>query len=491
MQKKPKHKPNTVKGIKHSSNIFTESENEVDDINKLESVYVSEEESIINININVSNEHTPNTNELHFNQMINELKQQPSNNNKTISFNLPPNTSPSQHQPQHQHSLKTYEHSIKQILSLPKTRHKDISHLSTNITNIFNAVSSLSPTSNKLNIVFDLDSTLLHSTTNKFPNGRGDRRSLSPNLCHFEITIEQHPFKGICIFRPGLHEFFTKTKSFCNYYIYSMGHDEYAKHLSEKLQKTFNIKIICTYGRIETFERYKFLQKIGLNTSNTLIIDDQVEVWMTKNNGITNSNCLINSYKFLSELIIENFGNYTQLDFYPFCYSYTSHSKQFQLKFQTEDRNFIIGSNHIPYHVEYEYSKKFQFEYIGELLRKVTLLMNYAHIDAYVALTCIKSTVLIGVKVYMGFVQDFNKRTLLHMIETCGGEVFDYLLQDELTHVVVSWEKIEEYNEMVNKLISKDKGWEKVCFVNPKWVVDCFYCVNRMNEKDECYTIGN
>ena len=507
VMKKTKYKPNTVKALKHSPNIFSESEseseNEVDDINKQQSGDddVSKDESVINININESsNVHTPNNNvnerQLHFNDMINELthpKQHTntnSNNNKAVSISLPPNTSNNPHQHQHQHSLKTYEHSIKQILSQPKTRPNDISRLHTNITTILNAIPFLPPSSPKLNIVFDLDSTLLHSTTNKFPDKKGDRWSLNPNLCHFEITIEQRPFKGICVFRPGLRDFFAKTKSFCNYYIYSMGLDEYAKHLSIKLQRTFNINIICTYGRINTFERSKFLQKIGLTTSNTLIIDDQVEVWNTDNNGVPNANCLINSYKFLSELIIENFSNYTQLDFYPFCYSYTQRSKLFQLLFKFEERNFIIGSNHIPYHVEYEYSKKFQFEYLGELLRKVTTLMNYAHVDAYVALMCIKSTVLLGVKVYMGFVQDCNKRTLLHMIETCGGEVFDYLLHEELTHVVVSWERIEEYNEMVNRLISKDKAWEKVHFVNAKWVVDCFYCVSRMNEKDECYMVG-
>ena len=506
VMKKTKYKPNTVKALKHSPNIFSESEseseNEVDDINKLQSGDddISKDESVINININESNVHTPNNNnnnnvnerQLHFNEMINELthpKQHTKSNNNTNNNNTNNNKAVSSNN-QSQHSLKASEHSIKQILSSHKTHSNDISHLHTNITTILNTIPSLPPSSPKLNIVFDLDSTLLHSTTNKFPDKKGDRWSLNANICHFEITIEQRPFKGICVFRPGLREFFAKTKSFCNYYIYSMGLDEYAKHLSIKLQRTFNINIICTYGRIETFERSKFLQKIGLTTSNTLIIDDQVEVWNTDNNGIPNANCLINSYKFLSELITENFSNYTQLDFYPFCYSYTQRSKQFQLLFKFQERNFIIGSNHIPYHVEYEYSKKFQFEYLGELLRKVTTLMNYAHVNAYVALTCIKSTVLLGVRVYMGFVQDCNKRTLLHMIETCGGEVFDYLLHDELTHVVVSWERIEEYNEMVNRLISKDKGWEKVHFVNAKWVVDCFYCVCRMNEKDECYMVG-
>ena len=425
--KKPKHKPNTVKGIRLSPNIFAESENEVHDINQSQSDCLSEEESVVNINMNVltcdvntnsnsnapntSNANTPDTNELHFSQMINELKhsKQPVNK-KTVSFNISSTSVPISNQQQQQPPFKTYENSIKQILSLPKTRNKDISFLNTNITSIFNAVASLasSSMSDKLNIVFDLDSTLLHSTMNKFPDKERDRWSHNPNLFHFEITIEQHPFKGICIFRPGLREFFTKTKSFCNYYIYSMGRDEYAKHLSEKLQETFNIDIVCTYGRIETFERQKFLQKIGLNTSNTLIIDDQVEVWMTENNGITNASCLINSYKFLSELIIKNFGNYTQLDFYPFCYSYTHQSKQFQLYFKTEESTFIIGVNHVPYHIEHENSEKFQFEYIGDLLRKVALLMNHAHIDAYLALTCIKSTVLLGVKVYLGFVSNFN-----------------------------------------------------------------------------------
>ena len=382
-----------------------------------------------------------------------------------------------------------YTQEISRILSLTNITYNEINLLNKYITTILNTYEPNNMFSNKLNIVFDLDNTLLYSKTNDLTD---DHWFSLNNICKYELEIQGKFIKGIYMFRPGLKEFFANTKSFCNYYIYSMGINSYAEYLSEKLQDEYNVTFEKTIGRISGIELKKYLHKLHLDPAKTIIIDDQVQVWDTLygKSKFNNLHCLINSYKFIAEVFMGgDIGRFMKKDMMPFCYCYTDINNHFSLKYQ-DNGPFVENKKGIPYHIEYERSRKFQLEYLSAFLKDVYTLNNYLKIECSLLIKILKCRILLGYTFSLGYVDCINKTDLFKMIETCGGKVSDHLIPEKLTHVIVDDITLAEFKKFYSQIIIKNNDdWKHIQIVNPKFIFDCFFMGCKMNEQEDMYQL--
>lgn len=137
---------------------------------------------------------------------------------------------------------------------------------------------------NKLNLVLDLDNTLIYSI--QFPK-ISQKKYIYDNT--FKILFKDMNIETIRLpneiyvfkFREGLKSFFKETNKFCNYYIYTASMIYYAEQIIEKLKKQFKIKIkgIMANRDLKNRDLYKNLEKINLNSNNSIILDDNCYAW--------------------------------------------------------------------------------------------------------------------------------------------------------------------------------------------------------------------
>ena len=381
-----------------------------------------------------------------------------------------------------------YSQEISRILSLTNITYNEMHLLNKYITSILNTYKPDNMFSNKLNIVFDLDNTLLYSKTNDLID---DRWFTLNNIFKYEVEIQGKFIRGIYMFRPGLKEFFAKTKSFCSYYIYSMGINSYAEYLSEKLQNEYNVTFEKTIGRISDIELKKYLHKLHLDPAKTVIIDDQVQVWDTLygKSKFNNLHCLINSYKFIAEAFMGgDIGRFMKKDMMPFCYCYTDINNHFSLRYQG-DGLFVENKKGIPYHIEYERSQKFQFEYLSGFLKDVYTLNNYLKCECSLLIKILKCRILLGYTFSLRYVDCVNKTDLFKMIETCGGKVFDHLLPEKITHMIVDDITLDEFKQFYSRVTTHNDAWKHIRIVNPKFIFDCFFMGCKMDEQEDMYQL--
>lgn len=136
----------------------------------------------------------------------------------------------------------------------------------------------------KLNLVLDLDSTLVYSicTTNM------DLVSLylkSPYLMvhYLEKSYIKNKFTHvISLYRPHLFDFLEQLSSMYNIYIYTHAHIEYAQMIINTIQFATD-NVITTYNaRTDSEIKLKDLHNIKYidNIDRTIIIDDNPNVWV-------------------------------------------------------------------------------------------------------------------------------------------------------------------------------------------------------------------
>ena len=81
------------------------------------------------------------------------------------------------------------------------------------------------------------------------------------------------------LFRKGLKEFFDFTKNFCNFYINTLGYENYGKEIKNNLETLFDIKFIGFKGRNNKLENKKNLYDLSLESKNAVIFDDKPMFW--------------------------------------------------------------------------------------------------------------------------------------------------------------------------------------------------------------------
>lgn len=131
----------------------------------------------------------------------------------------------------------------------------------------------------RLNLVLDLDETLLHSIVIKNNNELVAYYSIMKNLVVHYVRNDEHMF---IFYRPYILDFIRTVADLFDLYIYTNGTHFYVDiiihFLVDKLGYNPFKKIQC---RDKTSKEYsKYLSVLDLSASDTIILDDHHFVWM-------------------------------------------------------------------------------------------------------------------------------------------------------------------------------------------------------------------
>ena len=322
--------------------------------------------------------------------------------------------------------------------------------------------------SDKLNLVLDLDHTIIFSC--QFPEIQNNRyikdiyyKILFKSL---DLEIVRLPSKQVYVFqfREGLKSFFDNTKNFCNYHIYSSSFKLYATQIVQKLEDKFGIKIQSLKANDDIYNRDidKNLTKINLNHQNSIIIDDNPSTWRNNLNNIILSKRFYD-YKIMYFL---RQNNIKELGFY------------FLIKQCENDLNvlgyFAAGShilneknikNILPYNVESNnLSERHQLNYISKFIQKIYYLHFYYGINVPNAIKILRINIFYKMNFYIDK-ECNNYKELYDMIKYCGGEIVE-TIDNEKNIIYIN----KEYQEKDN-----------IKSISDEYIYDCYFMMNKFD----------
>ena len=364
---------------------------------------------------------------------------------------------------------------------------------------------------NKLNIVFDLDNTCVYSTfihpnliielIEKFPQN------------DFKIIKLEHNGNYIYyafIIRKGLEEFLNCTKKFCNFYINTLGMEQYGKKIKDKLEAIFKITFKGFKGRVNNSERNKFLYDLSLEQKNTIIFDDKPIVWTKDKGNIIISKFFVDKKITLNNLRNVNLENNESLlfgDYSPFPF-YKSSENNWQIQSLKLEKKcpFYDLKNKKCYSGEYVESDKDeqQFLYMKETVKLVYYLLYKYNIYAPESLKIIRYNIFYNCSFNLNFYKKTpqkkqNERDvniLKHIIINCGGIICDENNFKGYTNYKYYFVCTKDDYKKNKDEINKQKIGKKSCkVISDEFIINSFffmtYSGNENNNSKYCLDLND
>ena len=364
---------------------------------------------------------------------------------------------------------------------------------------------------NKLNIVFDLDNTCVYSTF------------IHPNLIIELIEkFPQNDFKIIkfeynqnyiyyaFIIRKGLEEFLNCTKKFCNFYINTLGMEQYGKKIKDKLEAIFKITFKGFKGRVNNSERNKFLYDLSLEQKNTIIFDDKPIVWTKDKGNIIISKFFVDKKITLNNLRNVNLENNESLlfgDYSPFPF-YKSSENNWQIQSLRLEKKcpFYDLKNKKCYSGEYVESDKDeqQFLYMKEIVKLVYYLLYKYNIYVPESLKIIRYNIFYNCSFNLNFYKKTpqkkqNERDvniLKHIIINCGGIICDENNFKGYTNYKYYFVCTKDDYKKNKDEINKQKIGKKSCkVISDEFIINSFffmtYSGNENNNSKYCLDLND
>ena len=104
---------------------------------------------------------------------------------------------------------------------------------------------------------------------------------------------------GALIIRKKLSDFIQLTKNFCKFHISTLGFENYGKEIKKILQQEFDCDFIKFQAKDPKIGKKKFLKNLELNIKDTLIFDDNPNIWIKDNKNVIISKKFIDKDNFL------------------------------------------------------------------------------------------------------------------------------------------------------------------------------------------------
>ena len=353
---------------------------------------------------------------------------------------------------------------------------------------------------NKLNIVFDLDNTCVYSTF------------IHPNLIIELIEkFPQNDFKIIkfeynqnyiyyaFIIRKGLEEFLNCTKKFCNFYINTLGMEQYGKKIKDKLEAIFKITFKGFKGRVNNSERNKFLYDLSLEQKNTIIFDDKPIVWTKDKGNIIISKFFVDKKITLNNLRNVNLENNESLlfgDYSPFPF-YKSSENNWQIQSLRLEKKcpFYDLKNKKCYSGEYVESDKDeqQFLYMKETVKLVYYLLYKYNIYVPESLKIIRYNIFYNCSFNLNFYKKTpqkkqNERDvniLKHIIINCGGIICDENNFKGYTNYKYYFVSTKDDYKKNKDEINKQKIGKKNCkVISDEFIINSFFFMTYLGKEN-------
>ena len=375
----------------------------------------------------------------------------------------------------------------------------------------------------KLEIIFDLDNTLIFSFIKSF--SKEEIKDMIENnkekkMYFFSFKSKNQFIYSAFIIREGVQEFINFTKQFCNFHIRTLAQKPYARKVVEILEKNFGIKfnkIIMRDGRIKYERNVKSIGEFGnknINNNNTIIFDDSVLVWEKDLSNVIPSkkffdklfgiSCIEQNKEKINDFtgILKSHGRFyyhsfskKELNIKNQCTTKIAECPFYQFKQQGDKYFYDI------YNGEYFGSDKKQFIFMKKVVKVIYYFVYHDNVPIYEAIKLIRFNALYGKFFYLKYVINSRKKILCDIIKVCGGEIIEpdddsINFKMKKIFLVCSMSKYEnERNNIINE-VSNNNNY---ILINEKFILDCYYfmtdlgndCSNDEYNPESCLKFTN
>jgi len=333
------------------------------------------------------------------------------------------------------------------------------------------------PTDEKLNLVLDLDETLLNSLTlpkcfdlNSLPTGtpRSAINEIFCGGCHILVIL-----------RPYLIEFLERVSKFFNIYIYSLGRYEYvmaALDVFDKERKYINRSRVFKKRDCSSKPVFqKSLANLNMTAEQrekTLILDDIPNIWVE-------SNKVISSRKFIP---FKNLLSKERYNKYPLLVDHTQLSKIKIEKNESfgwlSDHRFV---NDLKYYSEIRTKAQdsFQLEALAGFLETTAMNFNTLENQNLEKLYQEKrKDILKGVKILILSGCTERHKTFKELSSILGAE---YTENSDVQYMLVD-AYLDQFSRLKMQNILANST--KVKVVSIYWLVECFFLLKKISLQD-------
>ena len=304
----------------------------------------------------------------------------------------------------------------------------------------------------KINIILDIDQTLIFSKDEILfdPKIKNELTKDSNPIIVPNESQKNNPFRLIFDYRPKLKEFLIGLSKFCNFYVCTLAKENYAKMITYRIKKDIGIEIpdenIVATVNIKGFELFN-----GIETKNTIIFDDNANVW------IKELKHLIVSKKFVSFL-----------------------EKDYKFDFVVEDYK-IINYNSRPdflFTNETKSNNKFQLDYVLNFIEMAYKFSIIFQNDIVNSIGYMRKRIFNKVKLNIQYYSQNENYILINgIVKFLGGIMGTDINQS--THFLLS-----EQNNLKKERLNLNN---EVYFVNEQWVFDSYLFLQKMDENEREY----
>ena len=363
----------------------------------------------------------------------------------------------------------------------------------------------------KLEIVFDLDNTCIlgfltkiddyNLLSKKFPNKK-------LKLISFK-DLDKYMFSNIII-RNGLYEFLEYANPFCNFYINTLGVEQYGLSILFMLENIMGIKFKRFKGRRDVKEKkeLKFLKYLELYKKSTIIFYDKPSVWVDDNLNVilskkfTDKDFEIYLKQYNTEDPLKNF----LFNYFPFYYYKTEKNEYDQLIWKKQK---LYGGRLCPFYKftkkndsnhnyclsgEYLESTKYQFIYMKDVIKIIYYLVFYYDIHAPDALKLIRYNIFYKSFFNLNFYKGEGKDILRDIIENCGGEIISEN-KNNYDGKIFFVCKEDDYPSQKDKIKKESLIYKNYKLVNENYILDSFFFLtnleNELNDKEYSFNKNN
>lgn len=366
----------------------------------------------------------------------------------------------------------------------------------------------------KLDIVFDLDNTIIFSFLSSEDNiFIQSKKNIIPKK---DVNIISFNYKDIVIYtifiiRKGFKEFIKYIEPLCTFHISTLGCENYGNEVRTILDEYSGVDFIRYKARNNNNEYSKKLDDLYLSNEKAVIFDDNVKVWKNKDNEhVINTKFFYDEECAMININERNKQNnnldykYNKDDFkktYKFFYNGIDNNNLYDWKEQK-----INECNNIPFYqfkksndfsynqcytAEYLNSSKLQFIYMKNVIKEIYYLKFVYMIEIPLAIKLIRISTLANMKFDLKYLDLYQKIILTNIIKICGGNIFDgqNREKDEKIYLVASERTGFRYKEKIFKEIDDNPLF---ILINEKYILDTYYFMTNLidNINDSEYTFS-
>lgn len=366
----------------------------------------------------------------------------------------------------------------------------------------------------KLDIVFDLDNTIIFSFLSSEDNiFIQSKKDIIPKK---DVKIISFNYNDIVIYtifiiRKGFKEFIKYIEPLCTFHISTLGCENYGNEVRNILNEYSGAEFIRYKGRNNNNEYSKKLDDLYLSKERALIFDDNVNVWKNKDNEyVINTKFFYDEECAMINLNERNKQNnnhnyiYNKEDFkntYKFFYNGIKNNNLYDWKEQE-----IKQCNNIPFYqfkksndynynqcytAEYLNSSKFQFIYMKNVIKEIYYLKFVYRIDIPLAIKLIRISTLANMKFDLKYLDIYQNIILLDIIKSCGGNIYDgeNREKNEKIYMVISERTGFRYKEEILKSMEDNPFY---ILINERFILDTYFFMTNLinNINDPEYTFS-